>query len=164
MNSKIFLALTAILAVGCATSSTTDVKKEAYAKLNSKRMFEYPIDKVNGATSEVAKAYPVLSQKEEKDHSLTIETDWVLGESRDKYVNYKNNEHMRHKNLQSRFKYSIRVAPAMGGAEVSVKATEEVEKLNKDGTPDGFHSVKNSDVDSSRANEFLNRVEIELRK
>lgn len=152
------------LFASCSSTPTTEVKKEAYAKLSNKRTFEYPFETVKNKVSEVAKDYPVLAQKEEKERALVIETDWVLTESRDKYVNYKNNEHVRHKTLQSRLKYSIRVAPAMGGAEVTVKTTEEVEKLKPDGTPDGFKAIKNNDVDTSRAKEFLDKVEVELLK
>jgi hypothetical protein len=149
--SNLFLVLFSIQISAC---SSIPVKSQAYAKLSNSKTFEYEFPVVWKGIESALREYKLV-EKDEEDGK--IETDWILGQSRDKYQEYKINQSPRKKYLQVRFRYFIKAQKKLGGVEVGIRTEEEVEKLNSDGTSAGYSST--DQVDSSRANEVLAKIE-----
>jgi len=100
----------------------------------------------------------ILENKKEDSVQRQLKTDWTEELSRDKYYTYKVNGLPKKKYLQVRFKYLITAKKVMGGTDVKIDTTEEIQSLKKDGTPDGFTAVKKADP--SRAAELLNKIDL----
>jgi uncharacterized lipoprotein len=153
--------LSIALVSGC--SSSPAVKTEAYAKLSNTRTFEYELPVVwKGIEASLHEFKIDNRDPEDVDPSemrkltkRSLETDWIFGQSRDKYVEYKVNGSPRKKYLQMRFKYQIRAESGIGGTTVVVRTFEQIEKLKADGTPDGYSTV---DSDPSRPSELLEKI------
>jgi len=151
-----------------ACSSSPQIKQDKYAKLSDHRTFEYGMPYVWGGIENVFKGYAIkerdpddVTEKElESLKERKLETDWSYTQSRDKYYEYKVNGSPRRKNLQMRIRYEIVAKAVLGGVDVSVKTTEELEKLKKDGTSDGYSKV--SEVDSSRPAEILEKINLAI--
>ncbi len=153
-----------LLALASACSSAPKVQQQAYAKLNNEHTFEYEFPDVWKAIEDSFHNYKV----EERDpadvdpiemKNLTkrkLETDWIQGQSRDKYIEYAVNGSPRKQYLQTRVKYTVLADRVIGGTHVLVKTHEEIERLNKDGTSAGWDST--GDVDPSRAAEVLDKI------
>jgi hypothetical protein len=157
-----FPVLLMILGGGCSSEPT--VKQQAYAKLNNEHTFEYEFPDVWKAVEDSFHNFKV-ADRDPSDvdpiemKNLTkrrLETDWILGQSRDKYVEYQINGSPRKQYLQTRVKYTVLVDRVIGGTHVLVKTNEEIERLNKDGTSAGWDSTGN--VDPSRASEVLDKI------
>jgi hypothetical protein len=153
----------ALLALfGC--SSSPKVKQQAYAKLANERDFEYEFPVVWKAIESSFRNYKIAERDPSEVGILemnklsrrTLTTDWILGQSRDKYIEYKINNTPRKQYLQTRVKYELRAESKIGGTNVFVKTAEEIEKLDKNGKPAGWDSV--GSVDSSRAAEVLEKI------
>ena len=130
------------------------MKSQAYAKLSNSRFYEYEYSVVWKGVESALNEYKMLEKDADEGK---LETDWILGQSRNKYQEYKVNGSPRKKYLQTRFKYFLNTNKKMGGVEVVVKTEEEIEKLNTDGSPAGYTSQ--GEPDSSRANEILSKIE-----
>src|SRR4051812_4697740 len=160
---KILCAL-GLLALVSACSSSPKIQQQAYAKLNNEHTFEDEFPAVWKALEESFHNYKVADRDPSEVDPLemkkltkrTLETDWVLGQSRDKYIEYQINGSPRKQYLQTRVKYTVLVDRVIGGTHVLVKTKEEIERLNDDGTPAGWSSTGN--VDSSRAAEVLDKI------
>jgi hypothetical protein len=147
---------------GCA--SGPEVKQQKYAVLSSQRTFEHEFPVVwKGIetalkNNSIAKRDPdeVTPVELSKLSERTLETNWIYGQSRDKYIEYKVNETPRKKYLKTRFKYLISAHKNIGGTDVKVDLDEEIEELNGDGTSKGYSSTDLKD--SSRMNELLDRI------
>ncbi len=163
MKISALLALVSLLVLS-ACSSAPAVKTQAYAKLSNQRMFESEFPVVWKGIESVFRNYKVTDRNPSdvdememrKLSGRTLDTDWVIGQSRDKYEEYKVNGSPRKVYLQTRVKFHIEAKSTLGGTEVTVKTDEEVERLNKDGSSKGWESVSTSD--SSRANEVLEKL------
>jgi hypothetical protein len=150
------------LVSGCA--STPPVKSQAYAKLANHRTFENDLPTVwKGVESalhnfKITKRDPddVNEMEMKKLTHRKLETDWIYTQSRDKYEEYTVNSSPRKVYLQTRMKYQIECKSMMGGTDVTVETSEEIEKLNKDGTSAGYD--KSSNVDPSRSSEMLDKI------
>jgi hypothetical protein len=165
------IALVQTLAIGGALvgcSSGPEIKQDKYAKLSDRRTFEYGMPAVWGGIENVFKGHAIkerdpddVSEKElETLKERELETDWSYTQSRDKYYEYKVNGSPRRKNLQMRIRYEVTAKAVLGGVDVAVKTTEELEKLKPDGTPDGYSKVSN--VDSSRPAEILEKINLAI--
>jgi hypothetical protein len=161
--TRIAIVSLALLALfGC--SSSPKVKQQAYAKLANERDFEYEFPAVWKAIESSFRNYKIAERDPSEVGSLEMnklsqrrmETDWILGQSRDKYVEYKINNTPRKQYLQTRVKYVVQANSVIGGTHVAVKTREEIERLDKAGKPAGWDSVSN--VDPSRAAEILDKV------
>jgi hypothetical protein len=147
---------------GC--SSAPSVKQQAYAKLNNEHTFEYEFPEVWKAIEASFHNFKVADRDPSQVGPLEmkkltkrkLETDWILGQSRDKYIEYKVNGSPRKQYLQTRLKYTVLADRVIGGTHVAVKTAEEVERLNKDGTSSGWDS--SGHVDPSRAAEVLDKI------
>jgi hypothetical protein len=147
---------------GC--SSSPKVKQQAYAKLANERDYEYEFPVVWKAVEASFRNYKIAERDPSEVGALemnkitkrTLVTDWILGQSRDKYIEYKINNTPRKQYLQTRVKYELKAESVIGGTHVAVKTKEEIEKLDKNGKPAGWDSVGN--VDPSRAAEILEKV------
>lgn len=147
---------------GC--SSTPPVKAQAYAKLNNQRTFEHEFPVVWKALEETLRNYKITDRNPGEVSALemrkithrSLETDWIYGQSRDKYEEYTVNGSPRKIYLQTRFKYFIDTQKVIGGVLVTVKIEEEIERLKKDGTSDGFTSAETTD--HSRPAEMLDKL------
>jgi len=142
-----------LLVSGCASSPT--VQSQKYAKLSTQQTLEDPMEKVYPAVEEALRNIHVAERNpDEKPNAVemqklteaTWETDWVYSQSQNKYIEYKVNGFPRKKYLQLRVKYHVVAKTEIGGTHVEVKAQEEVERLAKDGTPDGWDSAGEPDT------------------
>ena len=160
------LLFSTLATTGC--SHSPEVKQEAYAKLATQKTFESDMPTTWKAIEDTFHNFKVMDRNPNKIDNFemkkltkrTLETDWIYGQSRDKYVNYLVNGTPRHKNLQTRVKYVVTAATQIGGVDVSVETREEIERLKSDGSPDGFDTV--DDVDPSRPSEILNKIQNSL--
>jgi outer membrane murein-binding lipoprotein Lpp len=151
---------------GC--SSAPAVKKQEYAVLLKDRTYEYELPVVWKAIEKVFKDYKITERDPEKVDDLelkrlderSISTDWIYGQSRDKYQEYVVNSFPRKKYLQTRLKYKITAKKTMGGTAVHVDMSEEIEKLDKQGKSAGYEKAAESD--SSRANELLDKINMAI--
>lgn len=152
---------------GC--TSTPPLKTQAYAKLSHKRTFEAPFPDVWQAIERSLQNYKVLKQDSDdktdgvpsrKASSGVIQTDWVYGQSRDKYQEYSINGSPRKIELPARFKYQIKAKSILGGTQVTIETSEEVEKVHSDGSPAAYSSTDNPDP--SRASELLDKIQLNL--
>lgn len=156
------LVLASIAPLSC--SSLPSVKRQQYAQLNNVKVFEDEFPVVWKAIEEVFRKNKILSRDPENvtplemkklDHR-TLETDWIYGQSRDKYIQYSVNGFPRKIYLQTRFKYLVKAAQVIGGVSVKVETEEEIERLDKTGKSAGYTSAQ--EMDTSRANEVLDRI------
>lgn len=160
---KMPLAALALLAVaGCATSN---VKSQNYAKLSEERTLEYEFPTVWKGIESALKNYKIAERDPDEVDEVEmktlkrrdLETDWIYGQSRDKYLEYKVNGSPRKKMLQTRIKFMIRAETVIGGVHVKVGSREEIEELADDGSSRGYSDVGNRDT--SRTNEMLEKIE-----
>jgi hypothetical protein len=141
------------------------MKSQAYAKLKNERTFENDFSTVWKAIEETFRNYRIKERDPKEVDALemrkltkrTLETDWIYGQSRDKYQEYQVNGFPKKVYLQTRFKYELEAKKVMGGIHTTVKIEEEVERLKSDGTPNGYESVDENDT--SRANEILDKIQ-----
>lgn len=156
------LVLAASGTIGC--SSTREVKTQAYAVLKSHRTYEYEFPVVWKGIEKAVSGLKVTDRDPEEVDPVemrkldrrTLETDWVYGQSRDKYVEYKVNDSPRKKYLQTRTRYKVDARSQIGGVDVAVILSEEIERLNEDGSPAGYEGAE---ADSSRASEMLDKIQ-----
>ncbi len=166
LKRSVFLALVLTFLVGC--SSPQPVKTQAYAKLSHQRVFEYDFPKVWKGIEEALRNHKILDRDPKEVNPLelkklterTLETDWVYGQSRDKYHEYQVNGSPRKVYLQSRFKYFIEAKSQIGGVKVSIKTHEEIEELNADGTPSGYVEMK--EPDPSRPSDLIDKIGLSI--
>ncbi|HAR43037.1 MAG TPA: hypothetical protein DCS07_10485 [Bdellovibrionales bacterium] len=161
-NSPIIALFLSVLLAGC--SSAPPVKTQDYATLQSSRIFEYEFSTVWKAIEVAFKDYKIEERDPAKVDALelkkltrrSLETDWVYGQSRDKYQEYRINDSPRKKYLQTRVKFEVIATSVMGGVGVEVRPEEDIEKLASDGSSLGYSAVETPD--SSRADEILNKI------
>jgi hypothetical protein len=157
--------LSAFLLASCA--SAPEVKSQKYAALRGDRVFEAEFPAVWKGVEKAVSGYKVTERDPEEVDALemkklterSLETDWIYGQSRDKYQEYEVNGSPRKKYLQVRHRYRIVARSVMGGTRVEVAASEEIERLRADGTPDGYAGTE---PDSSRANELLEKINLAI--
>lgn len=150
-------------AAGCA--SKMPVKKQAYAELKDFRTFEYEFPVVWKAIEKTFENHQVTARHPRKVSVLELkslpkrdlDTDWILGQSRDKYVEYKVNDSPRRKLLGVRFRYHVEASRSLGGTDVRVRMDEEIERVKPNGDTAGWDSVDK--IDTSRVNEILNQID-----
>lgn len=165
LSAGIGAVLSLALVSGC--SSGPEVKTQAYAPLKNERTFESEFPIVwHGIESALKNAKIVDRDPEEVDavelrqlSRRSLETDWIYTQSRDKYVEYKVNGTPRRKQLQMRVKYAIVAKRVIGGTDVSIRATEEIERLKEDGSADGYEEME---PDPSRAAELLDKINLAI--
>lgn len=151
---------------GCASGPA--VKKLSYAQLKNQRTFEYEFPAVWNAIESVLRNHRVAERDpDEVDASelrelpeRTLETDWIYSQSRDKYHEYRINGAPRKKPLQMRFKHRITAKRVLGGTEVIVSTTEEIERLDGSGNPLGYEATEMPDP--ARSNEILEKINLSL--
>lgn len=149
-----------------ACSSTQEVRQQDYAVLSNQDTFEEEFGLVWKAIEETVRNYTVLekdpdfvSPKEMKHLAeRTLRTDWVYGQSNDKYVTYQIKGSPRKKYLQARFQYEIKANRVVGGTLVTIEVKEEVQHLNQDGSSAGYVSAEK--VDSRRVNDLLKKIKL----
>jgi predicted PilT family ATPase len=161
---KPILAAVLLLSLLNACSSAPPVKSQAYAELKDHRTFEHDFVSVWKAIEEATRSYKVtdrdpsevsvLELRKLKDR--TLQTDWIYGQSRDKYQEYAVNGSTRKTYLQTRVRYKIMAHSVMGGTEVSIHFDEEVESLKSDGSSGGYSGVDRKDP--TRASELLDKI------
>jgi len=158
-----WIALGLSITAGC--SSVKTVETQAYAKLSHQRTYEYDFSAVWKGIESTLRNYRITDRDPNEVDALEmkkikkrkLETDWVYGQSRDKYSEYKINGTPRRVNLQTRIKYFIEAQRVLGGITVTIKPKEEVERLNEDGTSAGYESV--DETDTSRSAELLDKIQ-----
>ena len=159
--SALFLAA---LLTGCATRAMP-VQRQEYAELKDSRTFEHEFPVVWKGIERVFAKHKVTDRDPAKVNEVelrslaarTLRTDWIIGQSRDKYVEFKVNDSPRRKLLQVRFRYTVEAKRSMGGADVRVRMDEEIERVRPDGSPAGWDRAER--VDSSRVSEVLDQIQ-----
>lgn len=136
---------------------SSSYKTQNYARLSSAKDFEEEFATVWKAALEAASEFKI--EKKDQDDGI-LRTDWIYSTSNEKYVEYKVNGFPRKKFLQTRYKYLIKLQPELGKVKVTVDPEEEIEKLNSDGSFDGWRGV--GEADSMRANEMLRNIELKI--
>ncbi len=157
------LALSALLA-GCATPAMP-VQRQEYAELKDSRTFEHEFPTVWKGIERVFAKHKVTERDPAKVTEMelrslsarTLRTDWIVGQSRDKYVEFKVNDSPRRKQLQMRFRYTVEAKRSLGGADVRVRMDEEIERVRPDGSPAGWDRAER--IDTSRVNEVLDQIQ-----
>src|SRR4051812_28863004 len=99
MNFWLGSLLLGVCLVTLSCSTALPVKTQAYARLNGQRVFEYDFPKVWYGIEQAFRKYQVTKKtpsevtpiEMKKITERTLETDWIYGESRDKYEVYKIN-------------------------------------------------------------------------
>lgn len=170
MMKRNVVALLSVLALPAlfSCSSPMPMKTQEYAELRNARTFEYDFPTVWNGIEKTVKSYKVLKRDPNKVSAVelknlterTLETDWITSQSRDKYVEYKVNGSPRKRYVQIRVRYEIVAKSQVGGTDVAVNLTEETEQLRPDGTSAGYE--RSEKPDSSRANEFLERLNLAI--
>ena len=169
MGTVSFLVISLVMGIsGVGCSSPKKVLTQKYAQLKNQRTFENEFPVVWKALEEALRKHKIVDRDPSEVSALelrkltlrTLETDWVYGQSRDKYHEYQVNGFPKKVYLQTRFKYQVEAKKVLGGVTVTVKSDEEVERLNEDGTPDGYSEV--DQTDSSRLNELLEKVQLAI--
>ena len=164
IRHTLFITLGSLLAFS-ACSSGPAVKTQAYAPMRNTRTFEYDLPVVWKGSLAALKNTKITDKDPDdadelqlkKTTKASIETDWIYSQARDKYVEYQVNGTPRRKQLQGRYKYKVKLKQVIGGTEVEVQTSEEIERLAANGTSDGYSSV--GEPDPSRAGELLDRIE-----
>ena len=165
-RSAAFLLALSLSLASAACSSGPAVKSQAYAKLSDHRTYEYDIPVAMRGIEKALSGLKIVRRDPDEVSDLEArkltsrryETDWVYGQSRDKYVEYAVNDSPRRKMLQTRYKFDIEARSRIGGTDVSVRMTEEIERLKDDGTPAGY--VAADEPDTSRVAEMLEKIQL----
>ncbi|MBI2711526.1 MAG: hypothetical protein HYX41_01510 [Bdellovibrio sp.] len=145
------------------------MKQQSYATLKTDRTFEEDMPTLWKAIEAALEKHRIIDRDPDEVSVIelkkltkrTLKTDWIYGRSRDKYQEYTVNDLPRTVYLQTRFKYFITAKTVMGGVNVQVDVTEEIEKLNSDGTSLGYS--KSDEPDSSRASDLLDQIQRSIR-
>ncbi len=95
-----------------ACSSTSEVKQQQYATLKNERTFEHELPVVWKAIETTFKNHKVVERDPEEVGALewkdlserSLSTDWIYGQSKDKYQEYRVNDLPRKKYLQTRYR------------------------------------------------------------
>jgi hypothetical protein len=159
-----FLALVSL--AGCA--STRPVGQQAYAKLKDHRTFEYEFPVVWKGIESAMHNYQVTDRDPADVNPVelrqiskrTLETDWIYGQSRDKYMEYSVNGSPRKQYLQTRVKFKVIASTVIGGTDVQVLTQEQIEKLKDNGKSDGYDDT--DAIDTSRPNELLEKINLAI--
>jgi hypothetical protein len=165
-SSVISLTLLSGLLVlaSCASGPQPRTETLAYAKLNNEHVYDYDFPTTWKGIEEAFRNYRVDGRDPSdvdpvelrKIHKRKLETDWIYGQSRDKIATIVIDKIPREQRLQTRIKYQILAETVFGGTRVTVKTTEELEKLNNDGSHAGYDRVEQPDP--SRAAEVLDKI------
>lgn len=161
LGAALLVIMTLVSVSGC--SSSPEVKKQAYATLSSERVFETEFKPLWKSVLETFRQYKIDKKDVNEGRDIQrgmLRTDWVLSESRDKYIEYKVNASPRKKYLQVRHRYEIKAQSTLGGVHVHVGLREEIERLDAQGRSKGWDKV--DVVDSSRQAEILDRIQQNL--
>ncbi len=166
ISGFVFGSCLALGFVGC--SSKPEVKSQAYAELRQKWTFEDSFADVWKGIEATVRNYKIVerdptkvSSKDERTlKERTIRTDWVVGQSRDKYIEFRVNDLPKKQYLQTRVRFTVIAARVIGGVEVSVESQEQVERLNGDGSSAGWQGVEQ--VDTSRTNELIEKIKFSV--
>lgn len=160
----IFVSTLVSLSLVLACAHTNEVKKQKYAVLKDEVVFEEEFPVVWKGIETALKDHKIAERdpdevgpielKQLKERQLR--TDWIYGQSRDKYHEYRVNGSPRKKYLQTRFRFEVLAKRVIGGVQVKVNMDEEIEKLKDDGTPSGYSGVDQKDT--SRQSELIEKI------
>ena len=152
---KITVVLTA-LAILSACSSGPQMKEDKYAKLANMRTFTYDMPVVWKSVLNVANPYKIVFLDVNDPNKHTLETDWFDSPSSDKYAQTTINGSPQRVPLHVRLKYKITALKRLGGVDVTVSSSEQVEKLDNYGNSKGFS--KTSEIDTAHESEVLDKI------
>ncbi len=165
---KVLTTPVLISALASCASSGPDVQKQAYAKLQGTAVVEYDFASTWKGIEAAVRNLKVNERdpKEVDAHELknltrrSLETEWVYTQSNEHFQAYEVNGLPKKTYLQSRIRYEIEARSVMGGTNVAVRVSEEVEKLKGDGRPDGYTPV--DEAASNRAAEMLEKIRLSI--
>lgn len=161
------LAVSFTFAFACASKPHAKYREEQNkAQFSSSReLLEKPVVVLRAARAVldelVAQSDPAVPRRLRGDEE-SVETGWVYGMAKDKYVEVPFNGTVRHKQLAMRRRYSYTVNPSISGSTVIFGVEEEVEKLDlKTGEREGWKSV---DPNPAAYNEMFRRLRTQIRE
>ncbi|MBC7692726.1 MAG: hypothetical protein H7222_13270 [Methylotenera sp.] len=152
-----------VLSVFAGCSHSQPIKAQQYAPMKNHRTFEYELPTVWKAIQDVFREYKVSDQQLHDTQDLrkatevSLETDWSYSLSREKFVEYTLNDKPKKRYLQTRTRQKVIAKRSMGGTDVLIDVTEEVENLKPNGSSDGYN--KASHPDPGRAGDTLDQIE-----
>jgi hypothetical protein len=147
---------------GC--TQAPPIKTLAYGDLSSEKTFEYSFPTVWKGIEEAFRKYKI-NERDPSDATpselkkltrRTLETDWIYGESRNKYEETQINGIPKKIPLQGRYKFKLVATRNLAGVLISIQVEEEIEGIHSDGSSAGYHST--GAPDPSRAAELLNKI------
>lgn len=146
MKIFFFLGLICITATSCAGKKTAQYKEDKSPQFANSRQFDESPEVVKRAAKAVLEDLSHESDppaanavREEGDR---VNTGWVYGKSKDKYVEYNFNGAPRRKTLSVRRKYEYNINSSLAGTQVTVAIQEEIESVDlKTGNPTGWKNV-----------------------
>lgn len=164
-RAPLFGLVALVFASACSTPTSVP-RQLQYAKLQNSRVYDADFPTVWKAIEDVFREYKINDRDPSNVDELemkkltkrTLETDWIFSKSRDKYRETRINNIPKRVPLQVRMKYTITAETRIGGTEVRVLQDEQLERLNDNGTTDGYDSVSEKERDSSRSNEILEKI------
>jgi hypothetical protein len=154
---RIFEVIATLLALtSCSSGPRPQTSTLAYAKLNNEHFFENDMNTTWKAVQEVFSPFKLTSQSTDDARVHKLETDWFETQANDRYETIVIDKIQHQMPLQSRLKFSVVAKTLFNGTQVTVKTSEEIEKLHDDGTHAGFSPV--SAPDPLRAATILDNI------
>ncbi len=164
-----WLPLGLVLAlVGPGCGGSLPVRQQAYAPQKTEKTFEAEFPQVWGGIEKALEKQRVVKRDPDevtptelkKLTVRTAETDWVYGQSRDKYVEFQIEGMPKRKPLGLRYKVQVEARKVLGGVLVRVGTSEEVEQLGTDGSSRGYSRI--DQPDTSLAHDLLEKIQLSL--
>lgn len=167
MKNLILFVLTIALSA-CSTSST---QKGKYGEEKNAAKYTSTYDFVESPEKVLRSAKTVLenwtresdppTSRAIKEDDTSMETGWIYGQSKDKFVEYKHNNIPRRKTLAVRRKYKYTAVPSLSGSQISLSVEEELEQVDlKSGERTGWKSV---DPDPKTYDRMLQKLRTQVR-
>ena len=146
MKTFLIISLIAFTAISCSSKKTAQYKEDKSPQFANSRQFDESPETVKRAAKAVleelaSESNPPAANAVREDGD-SVNTGWVYGKSKDKFVEYNFNGAPRRKILSVRRKYDYNVSSSLAGTQVTVSIQEEIETVDlKTGNPTGWKNV-----------------------
>lgn len=151
-----------LLGTGCASSPTVPMTRARYASLKNEKFLPNDVAAVWKAVEGVTANYKIAWMEAPDPNARALETDWIYTRSRDKHDSVRIAGEVKNFPLESRIRFKIMAHGVLGGTEIRVETSEEIEKLGLNGRSKGYEAVARSEEDTSRASDLLDKISLAL--
>lgn len=166
MRTRSFLLalglISGLMGTGCASAPAVPMSRERYARLSNERFFNSDVITVWKSVARVTENYRITQREIDGSTARALKTDWIYTRSRDKHDSIRIHGEVKTLPLQSRIRFKIMAHGVLGGTEVQVETSEEIEQLGTDGRSQGYRAVADADKDTSRASDLLDKIGLAL--